>query len=200
MSVPPVRTSSYEVAPPTPGPHPVVDNVQQTAKPVVSPALSTARLTKLQSIVGGLLWYARMVDPTLLEAVNFLATQQGSATEDTMRHARHLLGYASAYPDNAKCFRSSDMVLKCFSDASHNSRAGGRGVQGGFLYAGNNGRDAVLNAPLAAGSSIIDVVCPSATEAEIAAVFLHMQRAVFLRNIFDFLGYPQGPTPYILVL
>ena len=38
-----------------------------------------------------------MVDPTLLEAVGHLSSQQGAPTADTMQQARHLLGYATAY-------------------------------------------------------------------------------------------------------
>ena len=171
-----------------------VTGPQQTKAAVDSPPLDADGKTKLQSIVGSLLWYGRMVDPTLLEAVGHLSSQQGAPTADTMQQARHLLGYATAYPDNGRLIRRSDMVLKCYSDASHNSRTKGRSVAGGFYYAGDHGTD-TPNAPLAPLSTIIDVVTPSAYESEVAAVFLNMQRGAFLRRIFELLGYPQGPTP-----
>lgn len=46
-----------------------------------SPLLRPKQITYVQSVLGTLLYYARAVDPTLLPALNELATQQSSPTE-----------------------------------------------------------------------------------------------------------------------
>ena len=43
-------------------------------------------------------------------------------------------------------------------------------------------------------STIIDVVVASATEAELAAIFINGQLSTILRQTLQFLGHPQGPS------
>lgn len=162
----------------------------QQLRDQTSPAVDAASKTRLQSVVGSVLWYARTVDVTFLEAVGALSTEQGAPTEASMTAARHLLGNCAAYPNNGTMYRASDMKLKCCSDASWNSRSKGRSVAGGIWHLGNNDDDSV-NGNIAAMSSIIDVVCSSAYEAELAAVYMNMQRGEWLRSVLNGLGYPQ---------
>ncbi len=58
-----------------------------------SEKLSLALITKLQAIIGTLLYYARAVDPTLLPIANELASQQANATRRILNAANRALSY-----------------------------------------------------------------------------------------------------------
>ena len=48
-----------------------------------SPALNTDEANTVQQVIGGLLYYARAVDPTMLVALNTIAAQQSKITQET---------------------------------------------------------------------------------------------------------------------
>ena len=56
-------------------------------------------ITRLQQIIGTLLYYARAVDNTMLVALGTLAAAQTKGTAQTMDAAIHLLNYAATHPD-----------------------------------------------------------------------------------------------------
>ena len=58
---------------------------QFATPPDTSPALDKILTTKVQSIVGSLLYYARAVDCSMLPALNSLSSQQSSPTENTLK-------------------------------------------------------------------------------------------------------------------
>ena len=47
--------------------------------------LNKAETITVQSITGSILYYARAVDPTMLPALNDIATQQAKPTQKTLR-------------------------------------------------------------------------------------------------------------------
>ena len=59
---------------------------QYATPPDTSPPLNATLTTRVQSIIGSLLYYARAVDCTMLPALNTLSTQQASPTEKTPPH------------------------------------------------------------------------------------------------------------------
>jgi hypothetical protein len=160
-----------------------------------TPAATDIAKQQLQSIVGSLLYYARAVDPSLMTAVCALSAQQSNPTEAATAAADRLLGYVAAYPDNQLVYRSSDMQLKFASDASHNSRPKGRSVGGGIIYAGDADNNNI-NGAIDAFSSVIGVVVMSAYEAEVAALYMTMQRCEWLRQVFSAFGFKQRPHPW----
>jgi hypothetical protein len=147
---------------------------------------------RLRSIVGAMLYLGRTVDPTILEAVSALASAQAKPTKATMRAANRLLGYLRRHPDHGITYKASDMQLRVISDASFNSRPFGRSVAGGIMSLGHG-----INGSIVAISTLIDVVVASAYEAELAAVFINMQRGEWLRIILNALGYPQLTTQIV---
>ena len=162
-----------------------------------SPVLSSKELTKLQAIIGSVLFYARAVDYTMLEAVNHLASEQSHPTQAIMFKAMRLLGYAAAHPNHRLTFRACDMVLYIQSDASYLSRSQGRSVAGGICYFGNREEAEVVNGAVQVMSAIIPTVVSSVAEAEYAACFMNAQNGYWLRTIAASLGYAQGPTTII---
>ena len=92
-------------------------------------------------------------------------------------------------------FKASKVELAAHSDASYlsepkaHSRAGGHFfLSDGTAMPGNNG--AVLNI-----AHIIKHVMTSATEAELAALYIMAREAVYIRIILEEMGHKQPPTP-----
>lgn len=159
-----------------------------------SPTLSPERTTRLQQIVGTFLYYARAVDPTLLTAVNKIASMQASPTENVELAADRLLSYAKKWPNAALLIKPSNMILHAHSDASYLSESLSRSRVGGFLFLGNTDNGSFVNAPIEQFSTILSVVVSSAAEAEYAALYTVAQEAAPLRVTLEELGYVQPPT------
>jgi hypothetical protein len=68
-------------------------------------------IKKIQKIIGSLSYYSRIIDPTILYAVNEIACETSKATENAMKKVDRLLGYLSAYPNNIMKYYKSDMIL-----------------------------------------------------------------------------------------
>ena len=64
-----------------------------------SPNLSAKETTRIQSIVGMFLYYARAVDLTILTALNDIGINQSKPTETTKEKAHMLLDYLATHPD-----------------------------------------------------------------------------------------------------
>jgi hypothetical protein len=162
-----------------------------------TPPLSPADKTTLQELVGSILYYARAVDPTMLTICLRISSEQAAPTEAVKAHAVRLLQYAARYPNNELVFQKSKMHLIIQADASFNSRTKGRSVAGGIAYCGDVDDPTTENGMLHAISSIIDVVCASAGEAEYGSAFINAQNGVGLRHILIALGHAQPPTPIL---
>ena len=83
------------------------------------------------------------------------------------------------------------MVLQLMSDASYLSRPKARSVCGYDSYLGSPN---AINGPISCGSWMINCVCGSVAEAELAGGFQAAQTATHHRAILSDLGYPQPPT------
>ena len=88
------------------------------------------------------------MDARVLPATCALASEQASPTAATSARLDRLLGYTAAHPNGRKIFRASDMVLRCYSDASYLSRPRAGSVAGGFHYLGDYPNDSPLNNPI----------------------------------------------------
>ena len=64
-----------------------------------SPKLNKKETTRIQSIIGSLLYYARGIDQKILPALNTLATTQAFPTEMTWKYCHHFLDYVATYPN-----------------------------------------------------------------------------------------------------
>jgi hypothetical protein len=87
------------------------------------------------------------------------------------------------------------MILEVHSDASYLSEPKARSRAGGhFSFPSNTTR---LQSPFHVTSTIINHIVASATEAELAALFINTQQILILRNILAKLQHTQPPTPII---
>jgi hypothetical protein len=164
-----------------------------------SPSLSESGISRLRSIVGVLLFYARAVDGTILTAVNKIGSRIETATDDTNTAADRLLHYCACYPDAKVTFIPSQMILALHSDASYLSEIKSRSRAGYVMYLTNPGdpTEQPINGAIDYASTIIGQVVSSASEAEYAALFISGQSAEPYRNVLEGLGYPQLGTAIV---
>eukprot|EP00804_Cyclotella_cryptica_P019453 CCRYP_006629-RA/>CCRYP_006629-RA protein AED:0.22 eAED:0.22 QI:0/0/0/1/0.33/0.25/4/0/510 len=149
----------------------------------------------IQQVCGKFLYLARAVDPTLLCPISTIASQSANPTTDTMEQTKQLLDYIATQDDAVITYHASDMVLAVHSDASYLSEPKARSRAGGHFFLSsatatppNNG--AILNI-----AHIIKHVMASATEAELAALYIVAREAVYIRIILEELGHKQPATP-----
>lgn len=166
-----------------------------------SPNLDSLGTTKLQEIVGVLLYYARAVDNTMLVALSAIAS--APKTEDTAKAVTHLLNYAATHPDATIRYHASAMTLHVHSDASYLSEPKARSRSGGYFFLSDNTMPTEnpnappppVNGSIHTPSTIMKVVVASATEAEFGALFFNAKDAAWLRTTLIEMGHPQPATP-----
>jgi hypothetical protein len=112
-----------------------------------------------------------------------------------MRQTLQLLNYLATQEDVVLSYHASDMVLAVHSNASYLSKPKACSRAGGHFFLSsdttvppNNG--AVLNI-----AHIIKNVMSSATEVELAGLYIMVCKAVYIRIILKELGHKQPPMP-----
>jgi hypothetical protein len=177
--------------------------VQYAADDDDSPILPPHEITKIQKIVGTLLYYAVSVDPTLLVALGSIFSTQAKATQLTHDECVWVLDYVASNPNAVIRYHASGMVLYAHSDASYLSETRARSRAGGHFFLSDApinpdlppDQIPPLNGPIHTVSKILDVVVGSAAEAEIGGTYINGQEAVPLRITLSELNHPQPPTP-----
>ena len=146
---------------------------------------------------GMFLYYARCINATMLPALGLLATQQANPTLNTFKKVKQLLDYAAKHLDAIVTYHASDMVLAGHSNVSYLSESQARSIAGGNFFMSamltcdmppNNG--AVMTI-----SKTIKAVLSSAAKAEVGTLLINCQEAIPARQLLEFLGHPQPPTP-----
>ena len=177
--------------------------VQFAHEPAPSPSLSTTETTRIQQIIGTLLYYARAVDPTMLLAINDISSQQAKPTATTTKHLCQLLDYAASNPSAVIRYKASGMVLHLHSDGSYLSAPQARSRAAGHYFLSSWPKDITKpddpppkdNGPVYTVCKTLRNVMASAAEAELGSVFYNCQEAVPLRQALIEMGHPQPPTP-----
>jgi hypothetical protein len=159
-----------------------------------SELLDKARQKYIQAVIGTLLYYSR-ADPTMLVALNAIATQQASPTQRTMARVRQLLDYCASQDEAVLTYRASDMVLAIHSDAGYLNESKARSRAGGHFFLSSDVQNPPNNGAVLTVAQIIDAVMSSAAEAELGALFINAKEAVHLRRILSEMGHPQPRTP-----
>ena len=101
---------------PVHAPHPAPEikygqKIQIAIKDDDAPLLEKDGNTLVRRIIGSLLFYARMIDMTLLVATNDLALQQSHSTTTTLNLCTWLLNYVALHPNASITYKRSDMIL-----------------------------------------------------------------------------------------
>ena len=144
--------------------------------------------------MGTLLFYALMVDPTLLVALGAIATAQAKGTKATAKAVQQLLDYCATEPNATVQYHASDMILRIHSDASYLSEPKARSRARGYFYFGNH-IDNLHNGAILIISAILKNALASAAEAELGALFVNAKEAAALRTTLQEMGHEQPATP-----
>ena len=158
---------------------------QQMASVDDSPTLPPAQKKTIQEIIGAFLYYARVIDNTMLKKITELGSLQATATEAVARKVADFLQYAATYPVTKVTYHASDMTLHTHSDASYLGESKGRSRIAGFHFLGQQHKlgtrpTTPINGGLFIRSSILDVVVDSA---ELGGLLENLRDATTLRNI-----------------
>jgi hypothetical protein len=89
---------------------PVYGAKMQYATQDDTPPPSDTEFTIIQKITGSVVYYSRVVDPTVSMPLNDIATEQTTGTEKTKTAAGQLLDYMVAHPDATIRFHASAMI------------------------------------------------------------------------------------------
>jgi hypothetical protein len=149
------------------------------------------------------LYYARVVDPTVLMPPNDIATDHTKANEKTQAATNQLLDYLVTQPDATIRYHTSDMILHIQSDASYLSVSNARSRLGGLFFCGDKSpQQDTLNGSILNVASVIKNVVASAAKSEVAACFHNAQSGAPLRVTLAELGHiqPQRPSAQITPL
>ena len=165
------------------------------------PVLDKKDIKYVQTVVGSLLYYSRAIDPTMLTALNEIATVQSKPTSDTLTKCQVLLDYAATYPNTKQRFHQSDMILHVDSDASYlvqpgaKSRIAGSYVLSSLPTHGTVSYTRAHNTPFLIECRTLRHVVASSAEAETGALFQNAQNSIAIRQALHSLGHPQPATP-----
>ncbi len=105
-------------------PHPHVipqygAKTQSTTEEDVSPPLSKEETEYVQVVAGTLLYYARVVNTTILMALSLIAIEQANLTQETMSRVKQLLDYCATQEDAIITYNASKMILAIHSNAGY---------------------------------------------------------------------------------
>jgi hypothetical protein len=168
----------------------------QYAKPE-KPSRLLDKVEKLyvQAVTGTLLYYAQVVDPTVLTTLNAIATQQAAPTESTMEEIKQLLDYYASQEEAIVTYHASDMILAVHSNASYLNKRKPGSRAGGDLYLSNHVPYPPNNGAILNIAKVIDAIVSSAAEAELGALFMNAREAIYLQRILVEMGHSQPKTP-----
>jgi len=167
----------------------VVDGSEQITCP--------AKKKRIQQIVGTFLYYARAVDPTMLTALNKVASRQAQPTVAVEKAAERIMQYAKKFTNAQIVYEASDMILRGHSDASYLSETKARSRSGGIFFLSNKDNNQhSTNGSVECISSIIPAIVSSIAEAEYGAMFQFGQVGESIRATLEDMGHPQPATRF----
>jgi len=146
----------------------------QLTPPADSKPLDAGGLTRIQQIIGTLLFYGRAIDSTLLVALSTLSAAQSKGTAATAQAITQLLSYCATHPDATIRFIASKVRLHIHSNAAYLSEIRARSRAGGYFFLSDKPKKLPpephnapppLNGAIHVHSSITRFVLSSATEA-----------------------------------
>jgi hypothetical protein len=167
---------------------------QYVKSPTASPPLDKQGKKFIQQVCGKFLFLGRAVNPTLLCPISVIASQSANPTIKTLQQTTQLLDYIAFQDDTVLTFNASNMVLAIHSDASYLSEPRARSPAGGHFFLSSNAENPPNNGAVLNIAHIIKHVMASATEAELAALYIMAREAVFTHIILQELGHKQHAT------
>jgi hypothetical protein len=141
-----------------------------------------------------MLYYARVVDMTILMALSSIAVEQTQVTEKTMERCIQLLNYLASNSKAKVRFHASDMIMNIHLDASYLSKTNARSRACGHFFMGwmpKNREPIQLNGAFYVNTTILQFVVVSAVEVELGPLFHNCQDGIIFWQTLTNLGHPQ---------
>ena len=149
----------------------------------------------IQQLCGKFLFLGRAVDSTLLCPVSAIASQSSNPTEDTPEQTKQFLDYVATQEEAVLTYNASEMQLAAHSNVSYLSEPDARSRAGGHFFLSTDSSVPHNNGAVLKIAHIINPVMSSATEAELAALYIVAREAVYIRIILNKMGHKQSLTP-----
>ena len=105
------------------------------------------------------------------------------------------MDYLATYPNDGITYRSSNIVLAAHSDAAYLNKTCARSRAGLHIFFSENDPIPSDNGPILSLSKIINMVVSSASEAELAGLFITTKAMVPLRHTLKYIKWPQPWSP-----
>jgi hypothetical protein len=156
------------------------EKTQYATAQSTSPQLDKHGKKFIQQVCGKFLFLGRAVDSTLLCPISAITLQAAKPTEDTMEQTLQLLVYIATQEEAVLPYRASDMKLAVHSDASYLSEPQARSRAGGHFFLSNEATIPANNGTVLNIAHVIKHVMTSATEAELAALYIMTREAVYI--------------------
>ena len=108
---------------------------------------------------------------------------------------QQLLDYLATQEEAVLTYNASEMKLTVHSNASYLSEPKARSRAGGHFFLSNNSAIPPNNGAVLNIVHIIKHAMTSATEAELAGLYIMARESVYIRIILEEMGHAQPPTP-----
>ncbi len=144
----------------------------------------------VQEVAGTLNYYTRAVDSTILPALRAIATKQ-APMEKTKATIKQLLDYCAMQEEAVLAYKASKMILAVQCDAGYCNKKKSRSQAGGHFFLSSNDELFPNNGAILIIATIIIAVMSSSAEAELGALYLNAEEAVYLQKILTKMGHPQ---------
>ena len=93
-----------------------------------------------------------------------------------------MLDYLATYPNDGIVYQAIDMILSAHSDAGFHNESKRRSLSGAHIFLSEDNRIPRWNGPILSIAQVIKFVMTSATEAELAALYITAQKLVPTRQ------------------
>ncbi len=148
----------------------------------------------MQQIVGSILYYARVVNMTVLMALSTIASEQTKGMEHTMEKTYHVLDYLAMHSNMMVHFWASDMVMNIHSNPLYLTKPNVCSKASGHFFMGSlpqDGKPIKLNGAFHALCSMLQFIVASTAEAKLDALFLNCQYGIIFKLTLEELGHIQ---------
>jgi hypothetical protein len=145
------------------------------------PLIKSKEETKyIQAVAGTLLYYGQAVDNTILPILSAIATKQTKLTEKTKETIKQLLDYCASQEEAIISYSASKMILAVHSDTGYCNEKKSQSRARGHFFLTNNEKHPTNNGAILTIATIIKAVMTSAAKAELGALYLNAQEAIYL--------------------
>jgi hypothetical protein len=149
----------------------------------------------IQQVTGIFLYYARVVDATMILALSAIVSDQAAPTKETTKKVLRLLDCVTTHPDTILSFSRSSMVLNIHIDVSYLCEPKAKIRTGGHFFLSDNASDPRNNGTVLNITHILKNVMSSAEEAAIRTLFLNSRHVIPARTTLIEMRHHQPPTP-----